>query len=186
MTYANDQNGLLPLYYSHSAPVNQRHWTETLALTYTYLPAKSDVYYCPLNKPATYEEARAASSHPLGLSYGMPLYGRVYDTEPEIKRFLLMVPSTATWTATPVVSHIVLPSIPNPSTTYLMADSVDGGNGFQASYVDDRNWRRAVHLRHDDGAHTYMADGSVSNKKAEYFRQPFHTWMVDKQLAPFK
>lgn len=161
LLYAEDFDGRMALYYNFTTA---KAWSEVLTGTGYYLPQKTQVMYCPTLEPVNWDDAKAIGSRPLQYGYGMPAYHAATDAWDE---FMTHDSPTAKH-----LDYIVVPLMPKPSSTFLLADSrrlLGGGREIQWYFFQTNNSQLAVHMRHQDSANTTMADGSTHSKQPEFF-----------------
>ncbi len=167
MMYANDNKGYLPLYYDFT---ELTYWTQRLC-DRRYLPDKSAAYLCPSAPPFRAKEW--GNKFDYVHTYGIAIYWRLYSYMPTVQKFM---------TGPNYYDYVALKKIKDISNVFLVADSYDRYNNVQCYYIDNNNSQYCIHLRHEGGANTVMADMSVRNEKAKFFKGNITAgwWMLDE------
>jgi prepilin-type N-terminal cleavage/methylation domain-containing protein/prepilin-type processing-associated H-X9-DG protein len=165
LMYANENHSCLPLFYDpmHDNSTVNRQWGRTLA-DLKYLPAKTNALLCPSGRPSTFGED-VSNSYSYSATYGMPEYflrpGGGWPAGYVLPQFDFI--------GTSATDHVMLKRIHNPSSVFLLVDSLRRTVVYQNYTVYNNNSDLAVHLRHNKRANTLMADGSVQGEPASYF-----------------
>lgn len=160
--YANDNRGLIPLYYSGDTGMS---WGQTLATT-NYLPESSSALVCPAVDPGKFGVG-VPPGFEYRVTYGMGTYWLRAGVPSGYNApdHDICLETSSDYTATLERPYISYNKIKRASETWLLADSIYRAFPVelpQYYFIHNADSNACVHLRHaNQQANTLRADGSV-------------------------